>query len=68
MDRYAFELYTEFLDYIQSRYAGQCWLLHPSEVARYWQGLRRWELGAQTQFQRPPRPARVTARRTRRDG
>jgi glycosyltransferase involved in cell wall biosynthesis len=40
MDRYPVELYTEFLDYIQSGYGGQFWLAHPSEVARYWRGLR----------------------------
>ena len=40
MDRYPVKLYTEFLDYIQSRYAGQFWLAHPSEVAEYWEGLR----------------------------
>jgi glycosyltransferase involved in cell wall biosynthesis len=44
--RYPIELYTDFLDYIKDRYAGQFWLARPSEVARYWRGLGGSALGA----------------------
>jgi hypothetical protein len=40
MDSYPVELYTDFLDYIRTRYEGQFWLAQPSEMARYWRGLR----------------------------
>jgi glycosyltransferase involved in cell wall biosynthesis len=45
MDHYPVELYTEFLDYINSCYAGQFWIAQPSEVARYWRGLRPAGIG-----------------------
>ena len=41
--RYPARLYTDFLDYIQNRYGGEFWLAHPSEVARYWRGLKSAE-------------------------
>jgi hypothetical protein len=44
-DRYPAEFYTDFLDYLDSRYRGEFWLAHPSEVARYWRGLQQ-EQGA----------------------
>jgi glycosyltransferase involved in cell wall biosynthesis len=53
IDRYPIELYTSFLDYIQSRYAGQFWLAHPSEVARYWRGLRRLGVGGSNPIAAP---------------
>ena len=40
MDSYPVELYTDFLDYIRSRYGAEFWLAQPSEMARYWRGLR----------------------------
>ena len=40
VDGYPVELYTDLLDYIKSRYAGEAWFAQPSEVARYWRGLR----------------------------
>jgi len=36
---YPVELYSDFLDYIRSRYAGQYWLANPSELARFWRGV-----------------------------
>ena len=40
MDGYPVELYTELLDYVTARYGDEAWFAHPSEVARYWRGLR----------------------------
>ena len=39
VDRYPVAYYLEFLDYLRERYAGEFWLAHPSEVARYWRSL-----------------------------
>jgi hypothetical protein len=35
-DRYPVALYTDFLDYVNSRYSQDAWIAKPSEVARYW--------------------------------
>jgi hypothetical protein len=40
IDRYPVEHYTDFLDYVQSRYKDEFWLASPSAVASYWRGLR----------------------------
>ena len=40
MERYPVELYTDLLDYIRSHYEGEYWLAQPSEMARFWRGLR----------------------------
>jgi hypothetical protein len=45
MDQYPVERYSEFLDDINTRYAGQFWIAQPSEVARYWLGLRPAGIG-----------------------
>ncbi len=39
MDRYPAEFYTDFLDYVLSRYGDEVWIAQPSEVARYWRSL-----------------------------
>ena len=43
-DRYPVEHYTDFLDYVQSRYKDEFWLAHPSAVAGYWRGLQPQEV------------------------
>src|ERR1035437_5956107 len=45
MERYPVELYTDLLDYIRSHYEGEYWLAQPSEMARFWRGLRPAENG-----------------------
>jgi hypothetical protein len=44
IDRYPVEHYTDFLDYVQSRYKDEFWLASPSAVASYWRGLRPEEV------------------------
>jgi hypothetical protein len=39
VDRYPVELYTDFLDYVLTRYRDDFWLAHPSEIASYWRSL-----------------------------
>jgi hypothetical protein len=39
-DRYPVEHYTDLLDYIKARHAGEFWLAQPSDIARYWRELR----------------------------
>jgi hypothetical protein len=40
VDGYPVELYTDLLDYLGERYGDEAWFAQPSEVARYWRGLR----------------------------
>ena len=68
IDRYPVERYTEFLDYIQSRYAGQFWLAHPSEVAQYWTGLRPPGPTTQPPSPQPPPSAPLAAAPTPKAG
>jgi len=37
LEKYPVSLYTDFLEYIKSRYAGQYFHFLPSELARFWQ-------------------------------
>jgi hypothetical protein len=39
-DRYPTQFYTDFLDYVRSRYGNDVWVTTPAEVASYWSGLR----------------------------
>ena len=40
IDRYPVEFYTDFLDYVNSRYGNEFWLAHPSAVGKFWRGLQ----------------------------
>lgn len=35
-DRYAASIYSDFLDYVRSRYRDDVWVAHPSEIANHW--------------------------------
>jgi glycosyltransferase involved in cell wall biosynthesis len=39
-DGYAVELYANLLDYVTARYGGEAWFAQPSEIARFWRGLK----------------------------
>lgn len=40
IDGYPVERYTALLDYIAKRYGDEAWFAQPSEMARFWRGLR----------------------------
>ncbi len=42
---YPVAFYTDFLDYVRSRYGDEVWVASPAEVASYWSGLRVPQLG-----------------------
>jgi hypothetical protein len=39
VEGYPVEWYTDFLDYVASRYKKDVWITTPSAVARYWRSL-----------------------------